>query len=109
MAAHDGLGARHRTTAVLVVAVVLAAMLVAGAGAQSCVPFTGAPRTGHKCDSLVSYPSFLLLPSQSYDQVLSRPHPLSSFIIPFIPFIFHNAGAHWYRTRIALTIYRIII
>jgi hypothetical protein len=78
-------------TAVLVVAAVLA-LLAIGSQAQSCVPFTGAPRTGHKCDSLVSYPSVLLLANQSYAQVLCSvfhfPFPFFSFIILVIIPIF---------------------
>jgi hypothetical protein len=92
-------------TAVLVVAAVLA-LLAIGSQAQSCVPFTGAPRTGHKCDSLVSYPSVLLLANQSYAQVLC-----SVFHFPLSLLLLHHtshhpplpkAGAHWSRTRIAL-------
>jgi hypothetical protein len=55
------------------------------ARAQSCVPFVGSPRTGNKCDSLVSYPTVLLAPNQTYAQVrLPPPHlqPPSARNIP---------------------------
>ena len=76
-----GLVARRHCmmTAVLVAAMLVVLVLATGAQAQSCVPFTGSPRTGHKCDSLVSYPSVLLLANQSYTQVLGLPLPPTIF------------------------------
>jgi hypothetical protein len=44
-------------------------LLPRGATAQSCVPYRGSPHTGNKCDSLVTYPSVLLRPNQTYAQV----------------------------------------
>ncbi len=41
----------------------------------ACVPYQGAPATGGKCDSVVTYSHILLLPGQTYAQV--PPFPLT--------------------------------
>lgn len=54
---------------------VLLFAVVAVVEGQSCVPYHGSPATGGKCDSIVTYPNVLLLPTKTYTQV---PHPFSS-------------------------------
>jgi len=48
---------------------------------QSCVPFTGSPLTGGKCNSIVTYSDFLLLPGETYEQACH--HPSTHPSIPF--------------------------
>jgi hypothetical protein len=37
---------------------------------QACVPYHGSPATGGKCDSVVTYPNVLLLPTKPYAKVV---------------------------------------
>jgi hypothetical protein len=50
----------------------LYASVVVEVAGQGCVPYRGSPATGGKCDSVVTYSHVLLLPGQTYAQVIAR-------------------------------------
>jgi hypothetical protein len=55
-----------------VVVVLLFFFVVVTVEGQACVPYHGSPATGGKCDSVVTYPNVLLLPTKPYAKVPSR-------------------------------------